>query len=67
MRRVRLQLISFVLRLRGREEEWVGMPRQWAFTNFRPGPLEGRTFYLPAGASFGQVLRRWREKQSEGQ
>lgn len=64
--RVRLWVISAVLGLRGREERWPGMPLQWAFTNFRPGPMEGITFYLPAGSSLGEARRRWREKVRAG-
>lgn len=64
--RVRLWVIAAVLGLRGREERWPGMPLQWAFTNFRPGPMEGITFYLPAGSSLGEARRRWREKRRAG-
>lgn len=49
----------------GREENWAGLPTQWAFTFLGAGPARGATFYLAAGTDQGTIELRAAQKRQE--
>lgn len=59
---MKAEIIGAALGLVGKEEFWHGQGLVWAFTNARPGPGEGITFYMEVGASPEEVAERWGQK-----
>lgn len=37
----------------------------WEFTDERPGPTEGVTFYVPVNSTYDEMAQRWDQKQQD--
>lgn len=47
------------------EQDMMRSLASWEFTDRRPGPSSGITFYVPVNASYEEMTQRWEQKKKD--